>query len=105
MVIRILDHVKHATDYADGDVIYRLVRKAFEQERKVTLSFDGILSTPSAFINAALVQLIEHYSLERIRADLTIIKSTRQINAVIKRRFTFISNEGEQFESKENAAP
>jgi|SRR4051812_28718659 len=89
MVIRILDHIQTYSTYADGDVIFRLISEEFRRGGKVIVSFDGIKSIPSAFVNAALIRLLEEFRYEDIRARLQIIDSTRQINRLIKDRFTF----------------
>lgn len=93
MVIRILDYVSTPSSYKDGEVIYKLIRQEFGSGRKVVLSFDGIGSIPSAFVNAALIKLLEEFSFVFIRSNLDIVKSTRQINRLIKDRFLFAANE------------
>lgn len=91
--IKITDHVKQCSTYEDGDVIFRLISSAFDNEQrldnKVELDFNGVLSIPSAFVNAALVQLLDKYSFDYIRGHLSFVGSTRQINDLIKRRFQF----------------
>lgn len=87
--IRLLEHVQHCSTYEDGAVILALIKGAFDQEEKVEISFEGVLSVPSAFVNAALVQLLDTYSFEFIRANLNFTNTTRQVNDLIKRRFEF----------------
>ena len=89
MVIRILDHVKTYSTYRDGEVIYRLLVEQLRAGHVVTLSFSGIKSIPSAFVNAALIKLLEEFEFEYVRSRLNIIDSTRQINRLIKDRFHF----------------
>lgn len=93
MVIRIADHTRTHSTYADGEVIYRLLESELRAGRKVTLSFLGIKSVPSAFINAALIKLLEEFDFKFIQTNLSIIDSTRQINNLIKDRFHFAANE------------
>ena len=90
MVIRILDHVKTASTYEDGEVIYRLINGPIHEGEAVTVSFDGVLAVPSAFVNAAFVRLVESTPIDRIRNCLRIQDSTRAINELIRRRFTFV---------------
>ena len=87
--IRLLDHVKRCSSYEDGAVIFNLIKRAFDQEQKVEISFDGVLSVPSAFVNAALVQLLDSYSFEFVQSNLNFTNSTRQVNDLIRRRFEF----------------
>jgi hypothetical protein len=93
VVIRILDHVQTYSTYEDGEVIYRLIAEELRAGRAVTLSFSGIKSIPSAFVNAALVKLIEEFDFDYIRSRLKIVESTRQINRLIKDRFYFATKE------------
>ena len=62
MVIRILDHISNASTYADGEVIYRLIASELDAGRDVAVSFEGIKSVSSAFINSALIMcyFLEH---------------------------------------------
>jgi hypothetical protein len=92
-VIRILDHVQTYSTYEDGEVIYQLIAKELRDGRNVTLSFFGIKSIPSAFVNAALVKLIEEFDFDYIRSRLKIVDSTRQINRLVKDRFHFATKE------------
>jgi hypothetical protein len=95
MVIRILDHVKTASSYEDGDVIFKIILSEIKQDKPVTISFEGISSVPSAFVNAAFIRLLEEFSFEKIRASLRLIDSTKHINELIKSRFDFVlSQEG-----------
>ena len=89
MVIRIIDHVRTWSSYSDGDIIYRLVATELRGGKSVGVSFFGIKSVPSAFVNAALIRLLEEFSFQIIRTHLTILDSTRQINRLVKDRFTF----------------
>jgi len=91
MVIRILDHVKTASTYEDGEVIFQLIRGPISEGEAVTVSFDGVLAVPSAFINAAFVRLVESTPVDRVRQCLRIKDSTRAINELIRGRFSFVA--------------
>lgn len=93
MVIRILDHISTYSTYADGEVIYHLVAKELAAGQDVSLSFDGIRSISSAFANSALIRLVERFPFEQIQRQLHIVDSTRQINRLIKDRFTFATGD------------
>ena len=92
-MIRIRDHVRTCSTYEDGAVIYQLIADELRAGRRVTLSFDGIKSIPSAFVNAALIKLVEEFDFDFIRSHLQIVESTRQINRLIKDRFYFATSE------------
>ena len=89
MVIRIINHLRTWSSYSDGEVIFKLIDSAFAQGKSAQVSFFGIRSVPSAFINSALIRLLERYEFAFIRKNLQILDSTRQINSLIKDRFEF----------------
>ena len=90
VTIKILDHVHNAVDYEDGDVIYEKIIEALKISEKVNISFEGIESAPSAFINASLVRLLDNYSLEFIKENISFSNSTKFLNSLIKERFDFV---------------
>lgn len=90
VTIRIKDHTINASTYADGQAIFSLVRPKIEQGEVVELSFDGFLAVPSAFINAAVIQLLEHLPVSAIRSNLKITDSTKAINELIRSRVEFV---------------
>jgi hypothetical protein len=94
MVIRILDYVKTSSTYRDGETIFDLIYPRLREGEEVTVSFDGIRSLPSAFINAAFVRLLEFLPIDVIKQRLKISHSTRQINALVKQRFAFAEQAG-----------
>jgi len=104
VVIRILDHVKTYSTYSDGDVIFRLIVQELRAGRDVTVSFSGIKSIPSAFVNAALIKLVEEFDFDYIRKHLRIVDSTRQINRLIKDRFHFATKEPQTANGDANPA-
>lgn len=91
MDVKLLDHVKTCSTYSDGEVIYSLIAPKIINGEDVTLSFAGVSAVPSAFINAAIVRLVESTSLDKVRQHLKIQDSTRQINELIRSRFDFLS--------------
>lgn len=87
--IEILENVSAASTYEDGGKIFRMLKEQMDAGESVELSFTGISSVPSAFINAAIVQLLEHFEFSRIRSQLRFVNTTRHINQLIKSRFDF----------------
>ena len=90
MVIKIVDYVEKPSSYDDGVLIYNLISKKMKKGEKVVISFSGIESVPSAFVNSAFVRLLEEFSFEEIKSLLVITDSTRHINELIKSRFDFV---------------
>jgi hypothetical protein len=87
MVIRILDIVSGADTAIQGaDVFARLHGALASSDARVIVSFDGVQTATSSFVNVAFVQLLSAFSLEDIKARLRVVASTRQINDMIRTR-------------------
>jgi hypothetical protein len=97
VTIRIVDYVKQASTYDDGQVIFDLIANDVSNDFPVEVSFAGIQAVPSAFVNAAFLQLLEITSVEKIRSNLKITHSTKFINELIKRRFDFVTRAAPDF--------
>lgn len=89
VTIEILKHVESASSYEDGGKIFALLKSNLEKNQIIELSFIGISSVPSAFINSAIIQLLEHFDFEKIRSNLKFTHTTKHINELIKSRFEF----------------
>lgn len=92
MVIRALDHVAQCYTQADGQKIYETIYPLLQKGDRVELSFDGVETVPSSFINTALIRLLDNVSFEKIKANLKFVDTTKQINEMIKIRFSFEVN-------------
>lgn len=93
VAIRIADYVDRPSNYDDGQKIFNLIVNDITADRPVKVSFEGITAVPSAFVNAAFIQLIERTTLSRIRKNLSIVESTKFINDLIRSRFEFIESQ------------
>ena len=91
-MIRIRDHVARASTYDDGDVIFRLMLDQLMAGENVNVSFDGITSVPSAFLNASFVRLLERVSFDEMRQKVSIKDSTKSINDLLRRRLEFAAH-------------
>lgn len=94
MVIKIVDYVEKPSSYDDGEKIYSLIYQKMKSGDRAIVSFLGVESVPSAFINSAFVRLLEDFSYEKIKSLLVITDSTRHINELIKGRFDFVLSQG-----------
>jgi hypothetical protein len=93
-LIRVLDHVQSCSSYDDGNVIFELIAPRVREGEDVTLSFEGVSAVPSSFINAAIVRLAEVVPLGEIRKHLSLTRTTRQINEMVKMRFDHLAAHG-----------
>lgn len=92
-LIRVLDHVNHCYSNDDGQVIQSVLRESFDKGEAVVLSFSGVDSASSSFLNTAFIELLNDYSFNFIKSKLSFADTTRTINESIKRRFQFEVNE------------
>lgn len=88
--IRILDLVETASTYQDGEAIFKRLLDEIDAGHDVVVSFQGIASVPSAFVNAAFLKLLETHTFEQIQAQLKIRDSTKHINDLVRSRFDFV---------------
>jgi uncharacterized protein DUF4325 len=86
MVIRILDFVRGADTSDQGALVLARLQAALAGDTEVIVSFDGINTATSSFVNAGIVPLLQHFPLSDLKARLRVVDSTRQINDMIKMR-------------------
>lgn len=92
-VIVVLDHIDRCYSNSDGDVIRKLINDNLTAGNSTEVSFKGVDSVSSSFINSALIDLLETYSFDVIKKHITFVDSSRSINDLIKKRFSFEVNE------------
>jgi hypothetical protein len=87
MVIIVLDHVPQCYTGEDGAVIASIIRRHLDKGLAVSVSMAGVEDTPSSFVNAAFVSLLDHYDAAYIRAHLSITDASRQTGDMVRRCF------------------
>ncbi|MET4562158.1 hypothetical protein ABIA69_003344 [Lysinibacillus parviboronicapiens] len=92
MVIEIMDHVERCYSNDDGNVIFLLIKEAFDQGEHVTVSFSGVNSITSSFTNSAFIELIKEFDMNYVKRHLSFVNSNKSINTMIKDRFDFFSD-------------
>ncbi|AIQ59666.1 STAS-like domain-containing protein [Paenibacillus borealis] len=91
-LLRLGDHVNHCYSNAEGEAVQDVLRKHFDTGDSVIVSFKGMDSVSSSFINSAFIELLEVYDFTFIKEHLGFADTTRTINDQIKRRFSFEAN-------------
>jgi STAS-like domain of unknown function (DUF4325) len=86
MVIRIRDLVSGANTAHEGASVFPHIQAAFDNQGPIVISFDGVQTATSSFVNSAFVPLLRQRSFSGIKNRLRIVDSTRQINEMIKAR-------------------
>jgi len=92
MVVNVLDHVQRCFTNQDGEVIRGIILDAFSNDEKITISFKDIDGVNSSFINSALIELLDKYEFDFIKNNLVFVNTTKQINEMIRSRFSFEVN-------------
>lgn len=77
--------------FEDGELLRAAILDILKETSSVTVSFEGISSASSSFINGSFVELLEFMSFEDIKRKVQVIKTNRQIADLIKRRLLFVS--------------
>jgi STAS-like domain of unknown function (DUF4325) len=86
MVIRVVDMVVGADTSDQGAAVFARLQAALATDSTVTVSFDGLKTATSSFVNASFVPLLERFDFREIKQRLRIVDSTRQINDMIRTR-------------------
>lgn len=71
----------------NGILLYDEILKCFMQNKSVTVSFKDIDYVSSGYVQFGLTPLLETYDMEYIKANLSFVDSTKQINDQIRRGF------------------
>ncbi len=74
-----------AVESGDGDRVYNLIKKAFENNEKVILSFQNIEIVTTAFLNTAIGQLYRDHDENFIRQNLSVSKISESGMIALKR--------------------
>jgi len=88
-LIRVLDHVQRCYNANDGQIIHDVIARQWRQGDSVTLSFEGVDSVPSSFVNVALISFLDDYEFDEIKLKLRFANTSSQINEMIRTRFSF----------------
>jgi hypothetical protein len=88
-LIRVLDLVDRCYNSNDGQIVHDAIELGLKQNDKLAVSFAGVDSVPSSFINVALISFLDHFAFDEIKRRLRFIDTNSQINEMIRTRFTF----------------
>lgn len=86
MVIRIRDLVPGADTADQGGLLLPALDAAMAAGTVFTVSFAGIQTATSSFVNVSFVALLNKYPLAAIKQRMRVTNSTRQINEMIRTR-------------------
>lgn len=87
MVIVVQDFVHGCHTNQEGDIIFNQIAQPIFSGQVVTVSFKGISSVTSSFLNSAFIPLLDRLTFDEVKGRLRIVESNRSINDMIIRRF------------------
>lgn len=62
----------YCVDTNDGEVVYRLLKQALDDDKQARLSFEGVELVVAAFLNVAVGQLFHDFSAEYVDEHLCV---------------------------------
>lgn len=86
MAIRVLDIVEGATTADQGVKVFEVLKAALEKSDVVELSFDGVHTATSSFVNGCFVPILRNQGFQVFKHRVRVVKSNYQINEMIVRR-------------------
>ncbi|OMF37419.1 hypothetical protein BK133_05020 [Paenibacillus sp. FSL H8-0548] len=87
MVVVVQDIVQGCHTNQDGDVVYNEIYQTIIDGQTVTVSFKGVSSVTSSFLNSAFIPLLDRSDLDHVKRNLKFVDSNKSINEMIIRRF------------------
>ncbi len=69
----------------DGQIVYELIKKALQENRKVKVSFQNVEMLTSAFLNTAIGQLYKDFSEVEIKNNLSVDNMSKEDASLLKR--------------------
>jgi len=88
-LINILDIVDQCSSPESGVKVHDVLKARLAAGERISLSFKGVSSVTTSFVNASLIELLDDFDFEVIKSTLTFLDTNRLINDTIKRRFAF----------------
>lgn len=88
-LLKVLDYVDRCYTNADGEAIKNIILRDIRKGDKVVLSFKGVDSVSSSFLNTAFIDLLDIYTFEQVKNFIVFTDTSKPINEAIKRRFAF----------------
>lgn len=91
-VIQVKTISEQHTTNEDGLKLKQAILNSLAVDECVTVSFEGVPHVNTSYVNTAFVELLSDYEIGEIKRRVKIVKSTKQINTVIKERLEFESS-------------
>ena len=89
MVIRIAELAPAAYTHDHGGTVHEAIAAELAEREVVVVSFAGIDTVTSSFVNAAFVPFLESLGFEAFKRRVRILDATRPTIDLIKHRMNF----------------
>lgn len=86
MELSIIEVAGGADTAEQGEAVYMAMFQSLKADQRVVLNFGGVRTATSSFVNNAFVRLLSDFSLAHIKLHVGVVRSSRQINELIRDR-------------------
>ena len=83
-IINIKDITEGTASNASGFSVYTVMKNSLTSDNKITLSFDGVNSMSSSFLNSSVGAFIDDYGFDAFKKNVSIINYTPSTLNMIK---------------------
>lgn len=87
--IKIIDVLNSYYTNDDGDELFSIIINTLSNANNIEVSFEGIDSVNSSFVNSAFIRLLDVYTFDEVRKRISFTNTNKQINLLILNRFKF----------------
>jgi hypothetical protein len=81
--IKVKDITKGTFTNEDGLSVYNAIYSAISENDSIILSFEGITSLSSSFLNSSIGEIIEKFGFDFLKNKIKITKYTPQLSGLI----------------------
>lgn len=89
---KITDYTGRCYSNEDGQIIYDLIIAPLSNGKTVFVSFEGVDTVTSSFVNSAFIELLETLPFQNIKTHLKFESTRKSIGELIRSRFDFEVN-------------
>ncbi len=107
LIVKDIINSDTAVSTDDGDKLFKHINSVLKENKIAQIDFSGIEMMTTAFLNAAIGQLYNHYNSEQLNKSLKLVNVASEdiilFKKVITRAKEFFSNK-KRFENSANQA-
>lgn len=88
VTLRVIDIAGAGDTASEGERLRGALLQALRSRQPVCLSFAGVVSATTSFVNAAFVETLRDVPFDRFKTQVRVVDATGQINDMIRMRMT-----------------